>query len=288
MKRAFDILLSGAGLVGSSPLWLLFASAIKLEDGGPVFFTQERIGLKGTTFDALKFRSMRPDAEAGVGAVQAVENDPRVTRVGRFMRATAMDELPQLWNIFRGDMSFVGPRALRPGEVETTGAALVHIEDIPGALIRGAAWVTLWDNLQAARVTAPRLLDAAIRALPRETDEQNAQRVLSYATRVFWRFMPPEARAARGPAFEAALRAGLDRGRTQSEKAAWFNAYRDVVLSTDGVAWLTRVWKRDEQVPGLRLAEPDEIANLFAFLASDEGANLNGAILSTDSGITAG
>ena len=64
---------------------------------------------------------MRPDAEAGVGAVQAVEDDPRVTRVGRLMRATAMDELPQLWNIFRGDMSFVGPRALRPGEVEADG-----------------------------------------------------------------------------------------------------------------------------------------------------------------------
>jgi lipopolysaccharide/colanic/teichoic acid biosynthesis glycosyltransferase len=65
-------------------------------------------------FDALKFRSMRPDAEALTGAMQATENDPRVTRIGRFMRATAMDELPQLWNILRGDMSFVGPRALRP------------------------------------------------------------------------------------------------------------------------------------------------------------------------------
>jgi lipopolysaccharide/colanic/teichoic acid biosynthesis glycosyltransferase len=136
MKRIFDILLSGAGLVGSSPLWLLFATAIKLEDGGPVFFTQERVGLRGRVFEALKFRSMRTDAESGVGAVQAVENDPRVTRIGRIMRATAMDELPQLWNIFRGDMSFVGPRALRPGEVETAGAALVHMEDIPGYAMR--------------------------------------------------------------------------------------------------------------------------------------------------------
>jgi lipopolysaccharide/colanic/teichoic acid biosynthesis glycosyltransferase len=132
LKRAFDMTLAGAGLVASSPLWLLFSAAIKLEDGGPVFFTQERIGLKGTIFLALKFRSMRTDAEAATGAIQATENDPRVTRIGRFMRATAMDELPQLWNIFRGDMSFVGPRALRPGEVETTGTVLVHIEDIPG------------------------------------------------------------------------------------------------------------------------------------------------------------
>jgi aminopeptidase N len=137
---------------------------------------------------------------------------------------------------------------------------LGHIEDIPDALTRGAAWVTLWDNVQASRLGAAQLLDAAIRALPREADEQNAQRVLSYVTRVFWRFLPPAERAGRGPALEAALRAGLDRGRTQSEKAAWFNAYRDVVMTSDGVAWLTRVWRREQQIPGLRLAEPDEIA----------------------------
>ena len=81
---------------------------------------------------------MRPDAEAGVGAVQAVEDDPRVTRVGRLMRATAMDELPQLWNIFRGDMSFVGPRALRPGEIEAGRAAFVPLDDVPGYAARTA------------------------------------------------------------------------------------------------------------------------------------------------------
>jgi lipopolysaccharide/colanic/teichoic acid biosynthesis glycosyltransferase len=138
MKRAFDVALAGTGLVISSPLWVVFGAAIKLEDGGPVFYTQPRIGLEGQTFRALKFRSMRPDAESGVGAVQAVENDPRVTRIGKIMRATAMDELPQLWNIFRGDMSFVGPRALRPGEIETAGAALVQIEEIPGYAARTA------------------------------------------------------------------------------------------------------------------------------------------------------
>jgi lipopolysaccharide/colanic/teichoic acid biosynthesis glycosyltransferase len=136
MKRIFDMALAGAGLVASSPLWLFFGALIKLEDGGPIFFTQERVGLRGRVFNALKFRSMRPDAEAGVGAVQAVEDDPRVTKIGRLMRATAMDELPQLWNIFRGDMSFVGPRALRPGEVEGTGGAIVHMEEIPGYAAR--------------------------------------------------------------------------------------------------------------------------------------------------------
>jgi lipopolysaccharide/colanic/teichoic acid biosynthesis glycosyltransferase len=138
MKRAFDMALSGIGLVISSPLWLIFGAAIKLEDGGPIFYSQERVGIGGRPFDALKFRSMRTDAESGVGAVQAVEDDPRVTRIGRFMRKTAMDELPQLWNIFRGDMSFVGPRALRPGEVEASDGGFVAIDRIPGYRARTA------------------------------------------------------------------------------------------------------------------------------------------------------
>lgn len=132
-KRVFDILLASFGLVASAPLWLLFAAAIKAEDGGPVFFAQDRVGQGGRTFRALKFRSMRPDAEALTGAVQATAGDTRVTRVGRVLRATAMDELPQLWNIARGDMSFVGPRALRPGEIEADGGGrLVRLEEVPG------------------------------------------------------------------------------------------------------------------------------------------------------------
>jgi lipopolysaccharide/colanic/teichoic acid biosynthesis glycosyltransferase len=131
-KRGFDMLVAGCGLVASSPLWVVFAVAIKIEDGGPVFYRQDRVGRGGRIFRAMKFRSMRPDAEAGTGAVQATAGDPRVTRVGRFMRATAMDELPQLWNILRGDMSFVGPRALRPGEIEVDSGKLVALEDVPG------------------------------------------------------------------------------------------------------------------------------------------------------------
>ena len=132
-KRALDIVLAGAGLIGSSPLWLLLAATIKLEDGGPVFYSQERVGEGGRVFRAYKFRSMIPDAERNVGALQASANDSRVTRIGRLMRATAMDELPQLWSIFRGDMSFVGPRALRPGEIEATGdGGFEALEDVPG------------------------------------------------------------------------------------------------------------------------------------------------------------
>jgi len=133
IKRAFYCALSGVGLIVSAPVWALLAAAIKLEDGGAVFFRQARVGLGGRTFDALKFRSMVPDAEKRTGPVQATEKHPRVTRVGRFMRATAMDELPQLWNIFAGDMSFVGPRPLRPGEVEVRGdGRLVQLDQIPG------------------------------------------------------------------------------------------------------------------------------------------------------------
>ena len=133
LKRAFDATLAGAGLILSAPLWAIFAAAIRIEDGGPVFYRQRRVGLGGRTFEALKFRSMRPDAERATGAVQATEDDPRVTRVGRLMRATAMDELPQLVNILRGDMSFVGPRALRPGEIETSSnGRLERLEDVPG------------------------------------------------------------------------------------------------------------------------------------------------------------
>jgi rhamnosyl/mannosyltransferase len=132
-KRMLDITLSGVGLIASAPLWALIASVIKLEDGGPVFYRQQRSGRNGVTFDVHKFRSMIPDAEARVGAVQATEHDPRVTRIGRILRATAMDELPQLWNIFCGDMSFTGPRALRPGEIEVGGRGVEEkLEDVPG------------------------------------------------------------------------------------------------------------------------------------------------------------
>src|ERR1700741_1054081 len=132
-KRLFDISLSFTGLLLSAPLWPLIAGAIKLEDGGPVFYGQERVGKGGVRFKSWKFRSMTPDPERRGEIQQAASNDKRVTAVGRILRATAMDELPQLWNIFTGDMSFVGPRPLRPGEVETSGnGELVRLEEIPG------------------------------------------------------------------------------------------------------------------------------------------------------------
>jgi lipopolysaccharide/colanic/teichoic acid biosynthesis glycosyltransferase len=136
-KRTLDVVLSGLGLLVSAPLWALIAGAVKLQDGGSVFYSQERVGEGGRPFRAFKFRSMIPDAETASGPLQAAEDDPRVTPVGRLLRATAMDELPQLWNIFRGDMSFVGPRALRPGEIEVTGnGEVLPLSRVPGYAAR--------------------------------------------------------------------------------------------------------------------------------------------------------
>ena len=136
LKRGFDIVLSGAGLLISAPVWPLIAAAITLEDGGTVMFAQDRVGRGGATFRAFKFRSMVPHA-ATLPPHQAGEDDPRITRVGRVLRATAMDELPQLYNIFRGDMSFVGPRPLLPGEIEVRGnGQLVRLDSIPGYATR--------------------------------------------------------------------------------------------------------------------------------------------------------
>jgi len=132
-KRWLDVLLASLGLLLSSPLWAVLAALVKLEDGGPVFYSQERVGQGGRVFRAWKFRSMVTDAEKYVGARQAAHNDPRITRIGRIMRASAMDELPQLWSIFIGDMSFVGPRALRPGEIEVLGTGVLEpLEAVPG------------------------------------------------------------------------------------------------------------------------------------------------------------
>ena len=133
VKRAFDVIVAGAGLVVFSPVAAVIAVLVRIEDGGPVLFSQERVGRHGRVFAAYKFRSMVPDAERHTGAVQAAADDPRVTRVGRLLRATAFDELPQLWNILRGDMSVVGPRPLRPGEADTTAAgAHLPLSAIPG------------------------------------------------------------------------------------------------------------------------------------------------------------
>jgi sugar transferase (PEP-CTERM system associated) len=113
-KRIFDIVASLALLVVATPLILITAIFVKLESKGPAFFRQTRIGLYGEAFELIKLRSMRQDAEVDGEAVWAQKNDPRITRVGKFIRMTRIDELPQAWSVLKGDMSFVGPRPERP------------------------------------------------------------------------------------------------------------------------------------------------------------------------------
>jgi sugar transferase (PEP-CTERM system associated) len=113
-KRVFDIVISALFLIASAPILLLTAIAVKATSTGPVFYRQERVGQFGKTFNVLKFRSMRQDAEAAGAPQWAAENDPRVTSVGRFIRAVRIDEIPQIFNVLNGDMSFVGPRPERP------------------------------------------------------------------------------------------------------------------------------------------------------------------------------
>lgn len=118
LKRMLDVVVSAAGLIAALPFIVLAIAAIYLDDGPPALYTHLRVGRGGRRFRILKFRSMIKNAEAYSGAVWAAKSDPRITRVGRLLRKTAMDELPQLANIFLGHMSFVGPRPERPELVE--------------------------------------------------------------------------------------------------------------------------------------------------------------------------
>ena len=114
IKRTLDVVLSAFGLILLSPLLAALALAVKSADRGPVFYRQTRIGLGRRKFTIVKFRSMHMDAEEHLGAIWSVPNDPRCTRLGLFLRRYGLDELPQLWNVLRGDMSLVGPRPERP------------------------------------------------------------------------------------------------------------------------------------------------------------------------------
>ena len=131
LKRPFDVLLSGLMLITSAIVWAMIAAAIKIEDGGPVFYRQDRWGRGQTRFQVLKFRTMVVNADPDGGVHQAAADDCRITRVGRVLRATGLDELPQILNIFRGDMSFVGPRALSVDEHTSDGIPLRY-EEVPG------------------------------------------------------------------------------------------------------------------------------------------------------------
>jgi lipopolysaccharide/colanic/teichoic acid biosynthesis glycosyltransferase len=155
-KRTLDVFLSVAGLLLTVPLYPFIAAAIRIESPGPIFFRQRRAGkllssakgqrLRFHEFRMLKFRTMRPDAEAGSGPVLAEEDDPRITRVGRILRKARLDELPQFWNVLIGHMSLIGPRPERPELMQDLAMAIPFFEERMHAIkpgITGLAQVSL-------------------------------------------------------------------------------------------------------------------------------------------------
>jgi len=176
----------------------------------------------------------------------------------------------------RGDRTEL-PEALAPPEVQfvlPTGGGLAyggvslddrsrdfllaHVEELKDPVARGATWITLWDELLNGRVDPREFLEAAMRALPREETEQNVQLISSYLDQAFWRFIGPNTRGQLAPGLERTLRSGLARASSSSLKSTYFSAFRAIVTTPDGVALLERVWRRQEKIPGLTLAEPDE------------------------------
>ena len=147
IKRSMDVVLGALALGLFSPLMLLIAAAIKFTSPGPVLYRQERMGLDGQRFEMLKFRTMIHDAEQVTGPVWAQNNDPRVTRVGYWLRQMSLDELPQLFNVIKGEMSLVGPRPERPPLIEE------FRKTIPGYMLRHKvkAGMTGWAQINGWR-----------------------------------------------------------------------------------------------------------------------------------------
>ena len=148
VKRLFDVLVASIAIVLAAPIMLVAAAAIALESRGPIFFKQQRVGRNGRVFDVLKFRTMRTDAEALTGPVWAAAQDPRKTRLGSFLRRASIDELPQILNVLRGEMSLVGPRPERPVFVDRFRKELSRYDE--RHLVRPG--ITGWSQLHMKRV----------------------------------------------------------------------------------------------------------------------------------------
>ena len=142
-QQFVNFVAAGAGLLLTMPVMLLTALAVRLSSPGPILYRQVRVGVNGTTFTLYKFRSMRADAEANTGAVWASKDDPRITRVGRFIRKLRLDELPQLFNVLRGEMAIVGPRPERPEFVKTLSEQIPYYQQRHAVLPGITGWAQI-------------------------------------------------------------------------------------------------------------------------------------------------
>jgi aminopeptidase N len=235
------------------------------QPGRPVVKTNLRVA--GGKIASLSFSQRDPIAARGLTWSQqltvaiGVKGEVRTLPVkiaGAETDVAAARGLPApLFVLPSGGGRGYGGFELDPGSI---AYLLRSLPDITDPITRGAAWVTLWDQMLDRRAAPAALLDLALRALPRETDEQNVQRVLNYVEQAYWKFLPARERAAMSLRLEPVLREGLASAATSSLKSAWFGTLRDTVRSADTIAWLERVWRKTEEVPGLTLAEPDYIA----------------------------
>lgn len=215
LKRAIDIAGSLVGLSLTVPLYVPIGIAIALDSPGPVFFKQRRAGKmiaedppRWVEFEMIKFRTMRQDAERGTGAVISTKGDPRITRIGKFLRATRLDEIPQFWNVLRGDMSLVGPRPERPEILANLAMAIPFFEERtrdmkPG--VTGLAQITLgYTGAPDKNSEVQQILDTLVN--PFDIDEADGaladdMRIklmfdLAYAASLeeFWAYIKMEAR----------------------------------------------------------------------------------------------
>jgi aminopeptidase N len=148
---------------------------------------------------------------------------------------------------------------------EGTRSLLLHrLPEFKDPLTRGAAWITLWEEMLDRRVQPLDFVSAGLTALQTEDTEQNIQLIVGYVDQTFWLFLSKDQRKDIGPRLEQVLRAGIDRAKSSTNKATYFSAFRSIVTTPDGVGFLERVWRRQESIPGLKLAEPDEASMALA------------------------
>ena len=233
------------------------------EEGRPQITTELRIDDAGR-IERLAFRQMDPLERRGIAWPQRIQ-----VALGDGARIEVLDvRLVGATSTVAEAVGKPAPRFVLPtaGGIAYGGFALdvgsrrwlvEHLPELSDPLLRGAAMVTLWEEMLDGRLEPLIVADLLMRSVAAERDELNVERMLAYLQRVYWKFLDEHAR--RGLAVEAFLRNGLDKADTQSRKAAWFNALRDVAMNEATLGWLERVWRKTESVPGLELAEPDYI-----------------------------